>query len=101
MGLFDSEEKKKEKQQAMLKKYRLTDLSNADDLASVTNITYDIVATGFYEMADFLLKDNNALLRAQLCYEKALMEQNFIMIRQLDRISKAQKAIAQMMYKQK
>lgn len=101
MGLFDSEEKKKEKQQAMLKKYRLTELSNADDLASVTNITHDIVATGFYEMADFLSKDNNALLRAQLCYEKALMEQNFIMIRQLDRISKAQKAIAQMMYKQK
>lgn len=101
MGLFDSEEKKKEKQQAMLKKYRLTDLSNADDLASVTNITYDLIGTGFYEAADFFSKDNNALLRAQLCYQKALMEQNFIMIRQLDRISKAQKAIAQMMYKQK
>lgn len=97
MALFESQEekaaKRKEKENALLEKYGLDELSNAKDIASVRHMASDLMGSGLFEAADFIGNDNNALLKVILKYQKVQMQQNFIMIRQLDRIAKAQKAL--------
>lgn len=84
------EEKEARKQEAMLAKYRLTELTDPDDIASIRDIMLELAGTGFMEFgATFGGGSEKDVLKIQMYYQRAILEQNFIIIRQLDRISKA------------
>lgn len=91
MGLFgnsnNNEAKKEEKARALLEKYGLQELSDPRDIESLKNISYDIVGSKLIETG--LILQGNTTDSAKLSYLSAIMQQNFIMIRQLDRIAKA------------
>lgn len=88
MALFgNNEEKKEQKAQALLQKYGLEDLTDQRDLASVKNISYNLMGNKLIELGAAL--QGNGTDAAKLSYLNAIMEQNFIMIRQLDRIAKS------------
>ena len=87
MALFGSnEEKKEEKAQALLAKYGLQELSDPRDLEAVKQISYNLMGNKLIELGTAL--QGNGADAAKLSYLNAIMEQNFIMIRQLDRIAK-------------
>lgn len=88
MALFgNNNEKREEKTQALLTKYGLQDLSDPRDLEAVRQISYNLMGNKLIELGA-TLQGNNADA-AKMSYLNAIMEQNFIMIRQLDRIAKA------------
>lgn len=81
--------KEEAKVQKMLAQYGLQELSDPEDINSVRNIVSELAGTGLMELGATLGGGNNGdLLRIQMYYQRAILEQNFIMIRQLDRISK-------------
>ncbi len=73
-------------------KYHLGELTNEDDINAIRRIFYENSGTGWLDddMATLLLASNIEtvdMLKAQ--YLKTIVEQNFIIIRQLERISRA------------
>ena len=88
MGLFgNNEEKQEQKIQALLQKYGMEDLSDPRDLQAVRNIATNLAGHKLMEFGS-LLQGNSVDSFKMSCLD-AIMEQNFIMIRQLDRIAKA------------
>jgi len=92
MALFKSAEEKealaKQREYEMLQKYGLQNLTNPDDIASVRTIVGELSGTGLMELGALLGGANEKqLLRTQMFFQRALVEQNFIIIRQLDRIA--------------
>lgn len=83
MAFFKSAE---EKQVDVLAKYGMSNLKNEEDLASVQKIAQELLGTGLMETG---LKLGMAKAEVQLpiSLQRAIMEQNFIIIRQLDRIA--------------
>lgn len=95
MGLFNGgaketkEEKQVRKEREALEKYGMQDLTDPDDIQSVKKIVSELVGTGLMETGITLGGGNERdILKTQLYYQRAILEQNFIMIRQLDKISK-------------
>lgn len=91
MGLFDKEskeEKQVRKEQEMLSKYGLTTLTDQTDIASVKKIINELVGTGLMETGMKLSLSAKTEDQLQVQYQRVLMEQNFIIIRQLDRLAK-------------
>lgn len=84
MAFFKSAE---QKQEDLLSKYGLTDLSNKEDLASVQKIAQELTGSGLME-AGMKLAMAKPAEQLPISLQRAIMEQNFIMIRQLDRITK-------------
>lgn len=86
MGLFgDNEDKREQMTQAMMMQYGLEDLSDPIDKQSVQNIADDLYEHGMIEfMSNFHGRGTDA---AQLSYLNAIMQQNFIIIRLLDKIA--------------
>ena len=83
------EEKLARKQQEMLDKYGLSELTNPDDIESVKKIVNELAGTGAMEVGLALgAGSERDIAKNQMYYLRAIVEQNFIMIRQLDRISK-------------
>jgi hypothetical protein len=94
MALFKSAEEKAakaaEKEQKLLEKYNLTALSDPEDIESVRKIVTELVGTGISEVGLALGGGNEKeYMRLQMNFQRAIVEQNFIIIRQLDKISKA------------
>jgi hypothetical protein len=92
MALFRSQE---EKTQEFIDRYGLTGLTNEADQASVYKIATELVGTGLMETGMTLSafgKSSEALL--PVYYQRAILEQNWIIIRQLDRISAALEELA-------
>lgn len=88
MGLFgNNEEKQEQKAQALLQKYGLQDLSDPRDIQAVKNIANNLAGNKLIEAGALL--QGNGVDPAKLSYLNAIMEQNFIMIRQLDKLVKA------------
>lgn len=91
MALFKSADDKKAEQEQkelkLLEKYGLTNLSDPEDLASVKKIAAELVGTGLSE-AGLKLQMAKPEVTIPISYQRAIMEQNFIMIRQLDRLCK-------------
>lgn len=91
MALFKSQEQKAEakaqKEQELLERYGLQNLNNPDDLASVRKIVTELAGSGMMEFGNMLAPDEKTMLRLQVSYQRALIEQNFILIRQLDKIT--------------
>lgn len=88
MGLFNNEskeEKKERKMQETLAKYELNNLST-DYAKAVKNISSALAGNDLIELGSTLgMRPAENLTTS---YLKAIVEQNFIIIRQLDEISK-------------
>ena len=81
-----------EKYQKYLKKYHLEELTNASDIESVRKIYYENLGTGLIESGlttTHLVTKGKEEEMLAVYYLRTIMEQNFIIIRQLERISKA------------
>lgn len=88
MALFgNGEEKREQKIQALMQKYGLEDLSDLRDKQAVQNIATNLMGNKLIELGAAL--QGNGADAAKMSYLNAIMEQNFIMIRQLDRIAKS------------
>lgn len=86
MALFNNPQKQQEKTEALLRKYNLTELSNPADIASVRQIAANLAGNNLISLGTSL--QGKAEDSAKLTYLAALVEQNWIIIRQLDRLNK-------------
>lgn len=91
MALFGNgeskDEKKERKAQEMLSKCGLDCLSDPKDIEAVKNIQYSLMGNKMIELGAAL--QGNGTDAAKMSYLNAIMQQNYIIIRQLDRIAKA------------
>lgn len=89
MGLFGNNDVQKDveahKAQALLQRYGLENLSDPRDMQAVQNIATTLTGNKLVEMGTML--QGNGTDVGKLTYLRAIVEQNFIMIRQLDRIA--------------
>jgi hypothetical protein len=91
MGLFKSAEEKEmeraEKERKLLEKYGIPELSNPDDVASIMKISTELAGTGAMETGMKIAMTKGEIM-LPITYQRVLIEQNFILMRQLDRIEK-------------
>lgn len=89
MGLFASKEEKEEKKAAKMRevaaKYHLENI-NSEDLETVQKINSELLGTGMMEFGTLLT--GKAEDNVKIAYLNTLIQQNWIIIRQLDEISK-------------
>lgn len=89
MALFGTKETKEDKAarkaQAIMDKYGLSEL-DAKDLESVRTISCSLMGNSLIELGNTLT--GSGVDSAKLSYLRALVEQNWIIIRQLDRLNK-------------
>lgn len=92
MALFKSQDEKiaeqNQKEFEMLERFGLTGLENPKDIQSVRKIVAELAGTGLMEMGVRLGASEKAALQVQMVYQRAMLEQNFIIIRQLDQLIK-------------
>ena len=90
MGLFGSGETKEEKQARkaaeLMARYGLEELSDPRDVAAVKEIAAELTGNKLVETGAAL--QGNGVDSAKLSYLRVLMEQNFIIIGQLDRLNR-------------
>lgn len=94
MGLFKSQEEKedarRQKIEKALRKYGMETLTDEQDIQSVQKIVAELTGTGLMEAGATLGGGSEKdIAKVQMYYLRAILEQNFIMIRQLDRICSA------------
>lgn len=82
----NNQDKREQKIQALLHRYGLEELSDPRDKVAVQNIAANLMGNKLIEIGSLL--QGNGVDSAKMSYLNAIMEQNFIMIRQLDRIAK-------------
>lgn len=91
MALFKEKESKEEKAERkeleMMQKYGLDELADPKDKESVKKIVSELVGTGLMETGMKLAMGNAGDL-LKVSYLRATMEQNFIIIRQLEKLNK-------------
>lgn len=91
MGLFKSEEekqaKKEEKMHQIMAKYELNELEDKYKNA-VKNINSELAGTGAMEFGNMISFDEKTAARLNTYYMNALIQQNWIIIRQLNEINK-------------
>ena len=89
MALFGAKESKEDKAarkaQALMERYGLTEIE-PKDLESVRTITNSLMGNSMIELGTAL--QGNGIDSAKMSYLRALVEQNWIIIRQLDRLNK-------------
>ena len=81
----DKEAKKEAKVQALLEKYGVQDLTDPRDKQAVHNIANALMGNKLIEFGAALT--GNGIDAAKMSYMNAIMEQNFIIIRLLDKIA--------------
>ena len=85
MAFFKSaDQKQAEKEQKeleMLEKYGLENLTNPADIESVRKIISELTGTGLMEFGNMLAPNEKDMLRVQMQYQRAIVEQNFLLIR--------------------
>lgn len=90
MALFggeSKEEKQAKKAEALLEKYGLQNLSDPQDLVSVKKITNELAGSGFGEAGLKLSMGTKTEDLLKVSYLGAIVEQNWIIIRQLDKLN--------------
>ena len=87
MALFgaDKEEKKAEKVYELLHKYGLQELSDPRDVESVKQIAYKLAGSNLINIGTAL--SGSAQDVGKLSLLQAIVEQNWIIIRQLDKLN--------------
>lgn len=93
MGLFKSAEEKAEiaerKTNEMLAKYGLENLSDPKDVESVRKIVSELTGTGLMETGIALGGGSEKdIAKVQMLYQRAIVEQNFMIIRLLDKLAR-------------
>lgn len=92
MALFKTADEKaakeKEKAQKLLRKYGLEGLTDQKDVDSVRAIFYELMGTGTMKAGMALSLSGKPYEVLPVHYQKAIIEQNWIIIRQLDRLCK-------------
>jgi hypothetical protein len=83
----NNQEKQEQKTLALMQRYGLEGLSDPRDAQAVRNIASNLAGNKLIEVG--VLFQGNGIDSAKMSYLNAIMEQNFIMIRQLDRIAKS------------
>lgn len=91
MALFGkANENKADKEQEMLARYGLDTLNDPADIQSVKKIVSELVGTGTMETG---MKIGSIGSKAEdvlpVYYQRAILEQNWIIIRQLDKLNKS------------
>ena len=87
MALFSGESKEDKqvrKTKELLAKYGLDELSDPRDLANVKTISYELMGNKLIELGTAL--GGSAPDSAKMSYLAAIVEQNWIIIRQLDKL---------------
>ncbi len=85
---YEQELSKEEKKiQKLFNKYELNTLSKKYSNA-IKNINYELAGSGLSEFGNILSPDTHTSLRVQTQFLHAIVQQNWIIIRQLDEISK-------------
>lgn len=90
MALFKSPEEKQaaqaQKAEKLLARYGLQNIDPqyADAVQKIAN---ELAGSGLSEFGALLSNDDKAMNKAQTQFVRAILEQNFIIIRQLDQIS--------------
>ena len=79
-------EKEQAKAEALLRKYHLEDVHNSADLASLRTISANLCANGLFHFADLLDSRATPADHLQTVYQRSILEQNWIIIRQLDKL---------------
>lgn len=91
MALFKTAEQKaaeqEEKAQKLLQRYGLDGLKNPADVASVRTIAAGLMGTGMMQTGMALSMNGTPQQVLPVYYQRAILEQNWIIIRQLDRIA--------------
>lgn len=82
------EEKAERKEQELMARYGLESVSDPTDIESLKRITTQMVGTGMMDLGMKLMMKAKPEDQLQAQYQRVLVEQNFIIIRQLDRIAK-------------
>ena len=89
MGIFCNKESKEDKKMAKLQeiadKYNLGDV-NPKDFKAIKNINYELMGTGLMQFGTLLT--GKAEDNVKIAYLNTLIQQNWVIIRQLDEISK-------------
>ena len=89
MALFGNKESKDEKAARktaeMLKRFGLENLSDERDLATVKKVAEEMMGNGLIEFGAALTGKAEDV--AKISYLRAILEQNWIIIRQLDKIN--------------
>lgn len=80
--------KEEQKIQDLLRKYGLESLTDPRDIQAVRNIAAELTGTGLMETGMTLSLRGEAHEKLPVYYQRAILEQNWIIIRQLDRICK-------------
>jgi hypothetical protein len=81
------EDKQARKEQALLAKYGLDSLTDPIDISSVQKIVSELIGTGLMETGMKLSFSAKTEEQLQVQYQRILLEQNWIIIRQLDRLN--------------
>lgn len=93
MGLFKSAEEKQEQRDAkiqeLLDKYGVGDLDDEKSRDMMFRVASGLAGTGMMEAGNFIAPNEKTFWRLQNIYLDTIMQQNFVMIRQLDKIEKA------------
>ena len=93
MALFGGNKESKEEQQArkeqmILERYGMQNLHNKEDVESVKRIAQELAGENFFDLGvAFGGANERELLSRQTGLQRAILEQNFVLIRQLDRIA--------------
>lgn len=74
------------REQALLNKYGIGNLSDPEDFASVKKIASELQGSGIMETG-LKLSMAKAEVQLPISLQRTIVEQNFIMIRQLDKIA--------------
>ena len=78
-----------DKMQKVLAKYGLEDLNDERDYMAVQQIARELLGTGLMDAGTRLGMFTKTTDQLQITYQRALVEQNWIIIRQLDKIARA------------
>lgn len=82
-----AKEKQKEKAKKFLEKYGLDDVRDDKDYETICRMAYDLMGSGLMEAGMKLSLNSKTEDLLTITYLKALMEQNWIIIKQLDRLN--------------
>ena len=84
MGLFSNPEKEEQKYKELIEKYNLDTIPQSD-YALLKEILYHMAQTSNWAKSSLSI---NSETRAQFSAQQAIVSQNFMIIKQLDRLNK-------------
>lgn len=92
MALFKTQEEKQQAQnnkiyQTMVR-YGVDDLSDPKDMQAIQNIVNSLAGSSLMEVGSLMAGTEAIMNRVNAQYSKAIFEQNFIIIRQLERLNR-------------